>query len=230
MVRIKPNGFTLIELLVVITIVAILGGIGSVVYNRVQVSGRQVECASNMRQIGTALLLYATEHNGNFPETSHSGDREGSWIYSLEDYLGRIDEVRMSPADPHRKDRLEEDGTSYTLNSIVFNPTRDRYGNVLTRYNNLNLLDQPAKTMLMAIVSDQKRGTSADHTHSETWTNWTAVQVDISTDRHRVGNGETDGTKGKSNYLYADGHVESIHGSQFKNWIEEGINPAMPPE
>lgn len=200
------------------------------VVNRINVKAREVACASNMRQIGSALLLYANDHNGNLPETTHGGRREVSWIFTLSDYLSGVDEVRVSPGDPLRQERLENDSTSYTLNSIVFNPTYDRYGNPRTRYNNLTLLTKPSKTLLVATVSDRKRGTSADHTHSDTWRNWTAVQNDISTDRHGSGGEETDGTKGKSNYLYADGHVEAIHGAQFKKWIEEGINPAMPPE
>jgi prepilin-type N-terminal cleavage/methylation domain-containing protein/prepilin-type processing-associated H-X9-DG protein len=61
------QGFTLIELLVVIAIIGILmslliGGISSV-RRRAELA----QCTSNLRQIYTALVVYADNHNGRFP-------------------------------------------------------------------------------------------------------------------------------------------------------------------
>ncbi len=58
------RGFTLIEMLVVIAIIAILAAILFPVFSRARAKTRQTACMSNMKQIGTAILLYA-EDNGH---------------------------------------------------------------------------------------------------------------------------------------------------------------------
>lgn len=214
------RGFTLIELLVVLGIISVLAVLSISVVSAGIVQARQAECASNLRQIGTGILLYASDNDGRLPETSHAGKRACSWIYTLSDYLGDVDEVRICPADPNAARRRAENGTSYTLNSLVFNPSYDGDGNTLTRYNRLSLIPKPSQTLLATVVSDTKFGVGADHTHSEEWRSWPAVQVDISPDRH----GES------SNYLYADGHVKMTKAENFKALIERGINPALPPD
>jgi len=59
--------FTLIELLVVIGIIAILMALLIPVIGRVQDSAKKTACISNLRQIGVAMPLFAAEHNGCYP-------------------------------------------------------------------------------------------------------------------------------------------------------------------
>lgn len=62
------GGFTLVELLVVIVIVGVLIGILIPVIRVVQRNARSAQCASNLRQVGTALLSYVqTEGKGRIP-------------------------------------------------------------------------------------------------------------------------------------------------------------------
>jgi prepilin-type N-terminal cleavage/methylation domain-containing protein len=58
---IRRRGFTLIELLVVITIIALLMGILVPTLSSARESARKVACLSNMRTLGLANILYATE-------------------------------------------------------------------------------------------------------------------------------------------------------------------------
>ena len=62
--------FTLIELLVVITIIGILAGIALPVFGQVQEKGQQTKSLASAKQIGLALKLYATDNEGQFPNTA----------------------------------------------------------------------------------------------------------------------------------------------------------------
>jgi prepilin-type N-terminal cleavage/methylation domain-containing protein/prepilin-type processing-associated H-X9-DG protein len=86
------KGFTLIELLVVIAIIAILAAILFPVFARAREKGRQTSCLSNVKQIMTAALMYAGDHDERMP---HAGvfqwnsnlDDPGAWYYRMIKYL-----------------------------------------------------------------------------------------------------------------------------------------------
>lgn len=232
--RFPRRAFTLVELLVVLAILGVLTGILVPVVGMAMVKANQMACASNMRQIGSAIVLYANDNGGALPPTTHTtgalgaSGRDESWIYQIGPYLGNLDRVRVCPADKQeRKDRiLSEPGlTSYVLNDIIFDPEDDA-----GRWNNLNRIPHPSETLIMFVVSDDRpinRGW--DHAHGGEWTSWYAVLADIEPDRHRWGGRADDRMKGSSNYLFADGHVENISARDFKAKFDAGKNPAEVP-
>lgn len=68
------RGFTLIELLVVIAIIAILAAILFPVFAQARDMARSAACLSNLKQLGSALMMYTQDYD----ETFHKGSRMSS--------------------------------------------------------------------------------------------------------------------------------------------------------
>jgi prepilin-type processing-associated H-X9-DG protein len=219
----------LIELLVVIALIGTLGTLVALGARTALCSSRQSVCAGNLRNIGIALHLYAEDHGGRFPETTHSSSLDGAWVYQLETYLGDIDNIHVCPEDPKRKDRVKARGTSYLLNSFIFVPETDPFGEpVGSALNRMVAIPEPSRTLIAFTCSDRTgTGPGNDHTHSNQWSSWAAVVRDISPGR--FGGTRPDGAEGRSNYLYVDGRVESIRAAEVKRQITSGNNIARPP-
>src|SRR5262245_45063190 len=64
--QMRRTAFTLIELLVVIAIIAILAAILFPVFAQAREAARKASCQSNMKQIATALMMYAQDYDETF--------------------------------------------------------------------------------------------------------------------------------------------------------------------
>jgi prepilin-type N-terminal cleavage/methylation domain-containing protein/prepilin-type processing-associated H-X9-DG protein len=103
-------GFTLIELLVVIAIIAILAAILFPVFAKARDKARQTSCASNLRQVGTAVMLYTQDYDETYP-LDWTGTR--SYKRNFQDYMKTGKQLWRCPS----------------------NPVNDRYGNPAGEYS-----------------------------------------------------------------------------------------------
>ena len=89
------KGFTLIELLVVIAIIAILAAILFPVFAQAKEAAKKTQCLSNIKNIGTGVLLYLGDTDDKYPNTQRvadvSEDPTGispiSWHYVVNPYV-----------------------------------------------------------------------------------------------------------------------------------------------
>jgi prepilin-type processing-associated H-X9-DG protein len=127
----RRGQFTLIELLVVIAIVMILAGLLMPVLAKAREKALQTECMSQLKGVGMAFFLYASDYDDHFPcfmEGARKGDQwdwairavkprstdSHTWYETLDVYLGS-DRALLCPTSGFRyainADMMETDGT-----------------------------------------------------------------------------------------------------------------------
>jgi prepilin-type N-terminal cleavage/methylation domain-containing protein/prepilin-type processing-associated H-X9-DG protein len=233
----KRRAFTLIELLVVIAIIGVLIALLLPAVQKVRQAANVTKCKNNLKQIGIALTMYV-DTNDQFPlDSDHVTDYDKAWVNTLKPYLENVSKIYICPDDPKGDVRLNNfpQGTSYVINEYL-NPGKDA---VL----NLRHMQATSQTITIFTASDQL-GTSwrDDHAHCRSWFKdppdgytWVRILEGIEPDRFGGTRGDTDKnpdhhTAGFANYLYADGHVESISAKQIREWADTNVNFARPPQ
>ena len=101
----SPRAFTLIELLVVIAVIAILAALAMPAFRGALETSRTAKCASNLRQIGAGMFLFAQDHRNCFPESgavivwngTDSTTQQGPWMQQIAPYMGNPGNPQTSP-------------------------------------------------------------------------------------------------------------------------------------
>lgn len=96
--RKDSSGFTLIELLVVIAIIAILAAILFPVFAKAREKARQIQCLSNLKQLGLGILQYSQDNDEFYPQTNVPGNHD-NWAQEIYPYVKSVDVYRC-PDNP----------------------------------------------------------------------------------------------------------------------------------
>ncbi len=125
------KAFTLVELLVVVAIIGILAGIILPVLGKARENAYKVACVSNLKQIGTALRIYANEHGESFP-TDNDGNAMESLSLLYSSYLSNREIFSCSSNSTDTSGLTSQtdiaDGTAQGISfncSYGYDPTKD---------------------------------------------------------------------------------------------------------
>jgi prepilin-type N-terminal cleavage/methylation domain-containing protein/prepilin-type processing-associated H-X9-DG protein len=201
------RGFTLMELLVVIAIIALLTALLFPVFARAREQARRTDCASHLRRIHAAFLLYTQDNDERLPVQEvvwNVRDGFSCWDVQLRPYLKNLQVLRCPSDTVSRPANVPGLGTGLFRSYSMAEGLGDR---------SLAQVPAPASTVLLLERSTWLTGSMPPHAEwaVESWMSALGkasfelepLQVYVAPDfRHSQ----------MGNYLFLDGHVKARRG------------------
>jgi prepilin-type N-terminal cleavage/methylation domain-containing protein/prepilin-type processing-associated H-X9-DG protein len=204
------RGFTLIELLVVIAIIAIIAAILFPVFAQAREKARQATCQSNLKQIGTAVVMYSQDHDETMPN-SGSENKSGDLVDLLKPYTRQNYGQGIWRCPSHSQLTADSGwSSSYGYNwEYLLAPGPDYPHSDWNGFKNsgvsVSFLARPAETLCFV---EQTNAAKTDY--AKLWTYVTRPGDSNEND----GFGRPDFRhNGRANALFCDGHVKSVQSS-----------------
>lgn len=176
--------FTMVELLIVISIIIILAALLLPALRTVKEKGRQIQCMSNLKQIGTGMIFYANDNNGYLPSLYDSS----AWYAKIDYHLNNT-RIFLCPSFPNA---VYGTALSYGYNAQGLGTLDTSQSSLAPFYMKIEQIKTPSN--IIAVADSNKAGSE-----------WGGYYVRrgltsayrVAATRHNSG----------CNFLFIDGHV-----------------------
>jgi prepilin-type N-terminal cleavage/methylation domain-containing protein/prepilin-type processing-associated H-X9-DG protein len=217
------GGFTLVELLVVIGIIALLISILLPSLSRAREQAKQVQCLSNIRELGNAFVMYLNENKNTFPRPAVEQQPE-DWIYwektrdlsdsAIAKYLSSNRPVNASyfrcPSDDWSL-RVNGYPYSYSVNYLICRLSAKGFSGVYGagETNNCMRITEIVNPANKILIIDESADTLDDGCWA--WQQSFGSGKKVMSNRHdRSKEAITNPRAGRGNAGFADGHAEFV--------------------
>jgi prepilin-type N-terminal cleavage/methylation domain-containing protein len=197
------GGFTLIELLVVIAIIAILAAILFPVFARARAKAREAQCKSNLKQLGIALEMYASDHDELYPFAVDAADS-----YCPEIWAGFPEWQALIPQMPRLIDVLQP----YCKSREVFHCMSDSGYDYL---ENTSFAVPAQPTAFEGVGTSYNFRTEVAFARTGPSLLPDPAGANIMMDGHGSWHGGRSYREGRWNVLFGDSHVKSVNVDQL---------------
>ncbi len=213
------HGFTVWELLAVILIILVVAAILFPVFASHSDKSPATSCASNLKQLGLAILQYTQDNDERYPDIADKKNPNATWRTMIYPYI-KSTGIYQCPR-PNDK-TLGPDGlpASYAANSagITYSGKKGDQGNGV-------FAGPGSKPLSLADFDHPERLIAACEVSHHTTPDFNIDSLAAFDPQSRaLWAGHTD----RSNYLFADGHVKSLRPMDTQTFWHRSAVPLTP--